>query len=176
MPADINNAFDVSIFFDDMATQEGSYLQPQKLQRLLFLSQAYYAVAFERKLMPAVFVADEMGPVEPNVYLAFSKGRPDIDAEIFLPNEVQSFLENIWQRFGEYSIDRLNEITNETPAYKVARERGDRAEILLSEMKKSFKKAEKSPGVDQVIKPKIMRTQSGRAVHVQSWVPRKVQK
>ncbi len=174
MPADINNAFDVSIFFDDMATQEGSYLQPQKLQRLLFLAQAYYVVAFNRKLMPAVFVADEMGPVEPNIYLAFSKGRPDIDAEIFLPYEVQAFLENIWQRFGDYSIDRLNEITNETTAYKTAKERGNRAEIKLSEMKKAFKKAEKSPGVDQVVKPKIMRTQSGRAVHVQSWTPRKV--
>lgn len=174
MPADINNAFDVSIFFDDMATQEGKYLQPQKLQRLLFLSQAYYAVAFNRKLMPAVFVADELGPMEPNIYLAFSKGRPDIDVDLFLPYEVQSFLESIWQRFGDYTVERLDEITNETSAYKKAFERGNRAEITLTEMKKAFKKAEKSPGVNQVVKPKIMRTQSGRAVHVQSWTPRKV--
>ena len=99
MPADLNNAFDVSIFFDDMALKEGSYLPPQKLHRLLFLSQAYYAVAYNRKLMPAIFIADELGPVEPNVYLAFSRGRPDIDADLFLPFEVQKFLESIWQRF-----------------------------------------------------------------------------
>ncbi|NQW01805.1 MAG: DUF4065 domain-containing protein [Rhodospirillales bacterium] len=174
MPADINNAFDVSIFFDDMATEQGTYLQPQKLQRLLYLAQAYYAVAFNRKLMPAVFVADELGPVEPNVFLAFSRGRPDIDADLFLPYEAQTFLENIWQRFGDYSIDRLDEITNESSAYKIAFARGNRAEIKLADMKKSFKRADKSPGVDQVVKPKIMRTQTGRAVHVQSWTPRKV--
>lgn len=174
MPADVNNAFDISIFFDDMAEQEGAYLQPQKLQRLLFLAQAYYAVAFNRKLMPAVFVADELGPVEPNIFLAFSKGRPDIDVELFLPYETQSFLESIWQRFGSYSVERLDEITNETSAYLKAKERGNRAEISLSEMKKSFKRAEKSPGVDQVVKPKIMRTQSGRPVNVKTWKPRKV--
>ena len=174
MPADVNNAFDVSIFFDDMAIQDGSYLQPQKLQRLLFLSQAYYAVAFNRKLMPAVFVADELGPVEPNVFLAFSKGRPDIDVELFLPYEAQNFLESIWQRFGSYSIERLNEITNETAAYKKAVGRGNRAEIPLSEMKKSFKQTNKSPSVENIVKPKIMRTQTGRAVQVQPWSPRKV--
>jgi len=100
MPADVNNALDVSIFFDDMSIKEGSYLQPQKLQKLLFLSQAYYVVAFDRKLMPAVFVADELGPVEPNIYIAFSRGRPEVDVELFLPNEAQKFLQNIWKRFG----------------------------------------------------------------------------
>jgi uncharacterized phage-associated protein len=174
MPADLNNAFDVSVFFDDMALKGEAYLQPQKLHRLLFLSQAYYAVAFDRKLMPAIFIADELGPVEPNVYLAFSKGRPDIDIDLFLPFEAQSFLENIWQRFGTFSVERLSKITNQTPAYKNARERGDRAEIPWIEMKNSFKKPEQAPSVDQLIKPKIMRTQSGRAVHVKSWTPRKV--
>ena len=41
-------------------------------------------------------------------------------------------------------------------------------------MKKSFKYAEETPGIDQVVKPKVMRTQSGRAVLVQSWAPRKL--
>ena len=174
MPADLNNAFDVSIFFDDTAIKEGIYLQPQKLHKLLFLSQAYYAVAFDRKLMPAIFIADELGPIEPNVYLAFSKGRPEIDVDLFLPFEVQSFLENIWQRFGTYSVERLGKITNETLAYKNARERGDRAEIPLIEMKFSFKNPGQVPSVDQLVKPKMMRTQSGRAVEVQTWTPRKV--
>ena len=174
MPADLNNAFDVSIFFDDMAFKEGTYLPPQKLQRLLFLSQAYYAVAFNRKLMPAIFIADELGPIEPNIYIAFSKGRPEIDADLFLPFEAQNFLESIWQRFGTYSVERLGKITNETLAYKNARERGNRAEIPLAEMKNSFKKLGQVPSIDQLVKPKMMRTQSGRAVHVQTWAPRKV--
>ena len=106
MPADVNNAFDVAFWFADTALNENEYLQPQKLQRLLFLSQSYYAIIQKgRKLMPAVFVADEIGPMEPNIYMAFSRGRPDIDAELFLPHEVEEFLSGIC---GGLVICRLN--------------------------------------------------------------------
>lgn len=172
MPADVKSAFDVAFWFADMALAENEYLQPQKLQRLLFLSQAYYTVAYKgRKLMPAVFVADELGPIEPNIYLAFSKGRPDVDVEIFLPYEVETFLSGIWRRFGHHSVERLNSMTNGTLAYKQARKRGDRAEIPLDTMQISFTRAESAPRVEQVVKPKIMRTQSGRPVVVKAWKP-----
>ena len=172
MPADVSNAFDVAFFFADTALAENEYLQPQKLQGLMFLAQAYYAVAFKgRKLMPAVFVADERGPVEPNVYMAFSKGRPDIDADLFLPHEVESFLDAIWRRFGHLSTDKIMSMSKETTAYKRAKKRGNRAEIDISDMRLSFARAEQTPGVETVVKPKIYRTQSGKPVQVRSWVP-----
>ncbi len=172
MPADVSNAFDVAFFFADTALNDNEYMQPQKLQCLLFLSQAYYAAAFDgRKLMPAVFVADERGPVEPNVYVAFSKGRPDIDADMFLPVEVESFIDAIWRRFGHLSTDRLVGMVKDTSAYKQTRTRGDRAEIPLDAMRLSVARAEKTPGVSQVVKPKIYRTQSGKPVTVKPWVP-----
>ena len=37
MPADVTNAFDIAFWFADTALNENEYLQPQKLQRLLFL-------------------------------------------------------------------------------------------------------------------------------------------
>jgi uncharacterized phage-associated protein len=171
MPADVNNAFDVAFFFADMALEENEYLQPQKLQRLLFMAQSYYGVAFNRKLMPAIFVADEMGPMEPNIYIAFSRGRPEVDVELFLPHETQVFLERVWRRFGHFTVDQLNDMAKETSAYKKALERGPRAEIKWQEMCESFKQADQTPGVDQVVKPKILRTQSGRPVEVKSWNP-----
>jgi len=172
MPAAVKTAFDVAFYFADMALKDNEYLQPQKLQRLLFISQAYYSVAFNgHKLMPAVFIADEMGPIEPNIYTAFSKGRPDVDADLFLPQEVQSFLDNIWRRFGHYSAERLTKMTKETTAYKHAIMRGYRAEIPLDAMRVSFVRAEQTPSVDRIVKPKVMRTQSGRAVTVKAWVP-----
>ena len=172
MPADVKTAFDVAFYFVDMALKDNEYLQPQKLQRLLFISQAYYSVAFNgHKLMPAVFVADEMGPIEPNIYTAFSKGRPDVDADLFLPQEVQTFLDNIWRRFGHYPAERLTKMTKETTAYKHAIKRGYRAEIPLDAIRVSFARAEQTPSVDRVVKPKVMRTQSGRAVTVKTWVP-----
>ncbi len=172
MPAEVNNAFDIAFFFADTALAENEYLQPQKLQGLLFLAQAYFAVAFKgRKLMPAVFVADERGPLEPNVYVAFSKGRPEVDADLFLPAEVESFLDAIWRRFGHMSTDKLTTMAKETSAYKKARGRGHRAAIPLDEMQLSFMRAEQTPGVSQVVKPKLYRTQSGKNVTVQRWTP-----
>ncbi len=172
MPADVKSAFDIAFWFADTALAENEYLQPQKLQRLLFITQAYYAVAYpKRKLMPAVFVADELGPLEPNVYVAFSKGQPDFDVELFLPHDVDSFLSSIWKRFGGYTMERLNEVTNETLAYKQARERADRSEITIEAMRLSFIRGETAPTVEQVVTPKVMRTQSGKQVIVKSWNP-----
>ena len=172
MPADVENAFDIAFWFADTALNENEYLQPQKLQRLLFIAQAYYTVAFNgRKLMPAVFIADEMGPIEPNIYVAFSKGRPEVDARLFLPHEVETFLDGIWRRFGHHSTERLNKMVKETSAYKQAYKRAPRAEIPLDDMRLSFARAEKTPGVAQVVKPKILRTQTGKPVTVKAWVP-----
>ncbi len=172
MPADVENAFDIAFWFADTALNENEYLQPQKLQRLLFIAQAYYTVAFNgRKLMPAVFIADEMGPIEPNIFAAFSKGRPEVDARLFLPNDVDTFLDGIWRRFGHHSTDRLNKMVKETTAYKQAFNIGNRAEINLDAMRLSFARAEQTPGVAQVVKPKVLRTQSGKAVAVKAWIP-----
>ncbi len=172
MPADVENAFDVAFWFADTALNENEYLQPQKLQRLLFIAQAYYAVAFNgRKLMPAVFVADEMGPIEPNIFTAFSKGRPDVDVRMFLPHDVENFLDGVWRRFGHHSTERLNKMVMKTTAYKQAFKTGNRAEISLDAMHLSFARAEQTPGVAQVVKPKVLRTQTGKAVTVKAWVP-----
>lgn len=171
----VKSAFDIAFWFADTALNENEYLQPQKLHRLMFLAQAYYAVAYEgRVLMPGFFVADDMGPLEPNIYAAYSKGRPDIDAELFLPEEVEGFLQNIWRRFGHFSADKLTRLTKETKAFKLAHKMGPGTEITVEAMRLSITRADETPGVDQVIKPKVLRTQTGKPVTVQSWKPRAV--
>jgi uncharacterized phage-associated protein len=172
--ADLDSAFDVAFWFSDTALHENEYLQPQKLQRLLFLAQAYYAVAYDgRALFPGQFVAEEMGPIEPNVYAAFSKGRPDIDVDLFLPHDVEAFLDSVWRRFGHHSVDRLNETTTQNAAYKAAMAKGRRSEITIAMMRKAFVRGDAAPGVDQVVKPKVYLTQHGKPVTVQSWKPEK---
>ena len=50
----------MAFWFCDRALNDNEYLQPGKLQSLLYLSQAYYATAYNgKKLVPAIFVADE---------------------------------------------------------------------------------------------------------------------
>jgi uncharacterized phage-associated protein len=173
MPAAVTSTFEVAFWFSDMALNCNEYLQPQKLQRLLFLSQAYYAVAFKgKKLMPAVFVADELGPIEPTVYHAFTKGRPDIDVNAFLPSDVEEFLKAIWRRFGNMQADRLARLATETLAYKRALRRGAKAEITIEEMCLAFAKTKDVPNLDQVMKPRVLRMQSGETVAVKSWKPK----
>lgn len=172
MRAAVDSTFDVVFWLADTALNSNEYLQPQKLQRLLFLCQAYYAVVYNgRKLMPAVFIADEMGPIEPNVYRALSRGRPDMDVDLFLDPDIEAFLDSIWRRFGHYSSERLTQMTKETMAYKQARREGLRSEITLQTMIHSFVRAQDTPSVDQVVKPKIMRSQTGKPVAVQAWNP-----
>lgn len=172
MPSVVKSAFDIAFWFADTALNENEYLQPQKLQRLLFLAQAYHLAAFDgKKLMPAVFVADEMGPMEPNVYAAFSNGRPDLDVDMFLPDEVENLLTGVWRKFGHLSIDRLNKVVKDTLAFKQARRRGPRAEIPTADMRRSFARRDETPSVGTVVKPRLLRTQSGRTVTVKTWAP-----
>ncbi len=172
MPAEVKSAFDIAFWFADAALEANEYLQPQKLQRLLFLSQGYYSVLHDgKKLMPAMFVADELGPTEPNIHASFSRGRPNIDVDMFLGPDVEAFLDSIWRRFGHFSMDRLNAITKGTSAYRQAFRRAPRSEIHLDEMRLSFARAEKTPGVKQVVKPKVLVTQHGKPVQVKAWNP-----
>ena len=65
----LNTVFDAAFRFIDLALNDNEYLQPQKLHRLLYLAQAYYGANYHgNMLMPAIFVAEEFGPVEPNLY------------------------------------------------------------------------------------------------------------
>ncbi|MBL4613564.1 MAG: hypothetical protein JKY27_01635 [Magnetovibrio sp.] len=174
----VNSTFDVAVWFADQALNENEYLQPQKMHRLLYLTQAFYAIAHDgTKLMPAVFVADEQGPIEPTVYHAFSRGRPDVDVELFLPNDVEMFLSSIWRRFGHLKVDQLAKLTTSNTAYTIALRKGKRTEITLDAMVAAFKSetVKKNPSVAKQFRAmdgqRIMRTQSGEPVKVKAWMP-----
>jgi len=84
---------------------------------------------------------------------------------------VEMFLDSIWRRFGHHSPDRLTRMSKETMAYKQAFSRGKRAEIPLESMRLSFSRAQEAPALDQVVRPKVLRSQEGKPVAVKSWVP-----
>ena len=130
--AAVDSAFDIAYWFIDRALNDNEYLQPQKMQRLMYLSQAYFAVAYRgRRLMPALFVADEFGPIEPNVFRACAIQRPAIEPKP-LPEAVSHFLDSIWRRFGPHSAEYLNRLVNAHPPYYDAIAKGPRTEITLS--------------------------------------------
>lgn len=182
------SSFDVAYWFIDRALDEDEYLQPQKLHRLMYLAQAYFAVAYNgRMLMPAVFVADEFGPIEPNVFRACAIQRPPIEA-VPLSDVVTHFLDGVWRRFGQHSAEHLSRQVNSHPPYGAALAAGAGSEIPLKAMaafygKKPAATTETSgasatasstsapPPVDQVLRPRVMRSQNGAPVSVQKWMP-----
>jgi len=172
MAAAVDTMYDVAAWFMDQALNDNEYLQPMKMHRLLFLSQAYFAIAYHgRKLAPSTFVADDMGPIEPHVFRAFEQGRPSFYLNTNLPGPVQTFLESIWRRFGSFSADKLAEITKKTPAFQKAIQKGPKTEIPLRDMVLSFKKSKEAPSVDKVMKPRMLKSHKGRPVQVSSWAP-----
>ncbi len=176
------SSFDVAYWFIDRALDDDEYLQPQKLHRLMYLAQAYFAVAYNgRMLMPAIFVADEFGPIEPNVFRACAIQRPAIEARA-LPELVTHFLEGVWRRFGQHSAEFLSRQMSGHPPYGAALAAGVGTEISLKAMAAFYGKkpapasqepaAAMAPPVDQVLRPRLMRSQDGSPVSVQKWMPR----
>lgn len=158
----VESTIDVALWFLNRASSEDSYIQAQKLQRLLYVAQGCYSQEnYGRKLMPATFVTHDMGPLEPNVYRVFEAGRPHIDY-LAPAAEVQDFLERIWRRFGIHPVERLNTLVLAQTAYLKALGGGIGEEILHDDIVESFKAPEQKD-------EEVIRTEDGR--RVTKWVP-----
>ncbi|MBI2236142.1 MAG: DUF4065 domain-containing protein [Magnetospirillum sp.] len=175
----VKSCLDVVFWFNDQALNDREYLQPQKLHRLLYLAQAYYAVAYHgRKLMPATFVTDAFGPVEPTVFHTFAYGRPHMIEPNKIPDPVAHFLDSIWRRFGQYTADQLTKKIVEHAPVALAMATGLGEEIGFAEMLKFYSSeaaARKgAPGVESVLRPRVLRSQGGKPVSVTHWAPKVV--
>lgn len=168
MPATAaNSTFDIALWFVERARSEDSYLQAQKLQRMLWLAQGQYAKTYHgRKLMPAVFVAQEVGPVEPNIFRAFELGRPHMPDAVLMP-EVEDFLIRLWGRFGHHETEHLNTVVRGHEVFRKALREGEGEEIPFAEIAKFFQRE-----MPRRRPQKVIRDAQGR--EWKKWVPRKV--
>ncbi len=189
--AAVDSCFDVAFWLLDRALDEGEYLQPQKMHRLMFLAQGYYASARHgEKLMPATFVHGPEGPVEPTVYRAMERGRPMVDTSP-LGEEVTHVLDSVWRQFGAKSVERLNSAISNHPPVLDARENGEGTKISYDAIVEFYHKALsrniKGAGAglakktgdalapSRVLRPKIMKSHTGKTVAVDPWTPRRVE-
>ncbi|GEO80148.1 Panacea domain-containing protein [Pararhodospirillum oryzae] len=191
-PPLVDSTFDVANWFLDRALNDGEYLQPQKLHRLMFLAQAYCAVAHNgRRLMPAVFIADAMGPLEPNVYRAFENERPWI-SEVKMSEAAKQVLDSIWRRFGVHSAEHLSRVVRRHPPFAEAwaseprsviteeamvafygQIRPDRPPVLRPDpTAEGVDHTVEAPALETVLRPRVMRSHKGRPVNVMPWVPK----
>lgn len=189
-PTAVASSFEVAFWFLDRAVSDGEYLQPQKLQRLMFLAQAYFGVLQGGvKLMPATFVATDDGPVEPTVFKAFARGKPAVDLAPIeeVPRHV---LDSVWRQFGAHSADHLGKLVKRHPPYMDALSAGTGAEITFESMVEFYSidglSRRKSgapagavtptgaPAAEKVLRPKVLRNHSGKPVSATRWMPKRV--
>ncbi len=156
----VASSFDVAEWFIRQSKHDRVPLSPLKLHRLMYLAQAAYAKRTAGEaLMPSMFVANELGPIEPNLYRAFEHGSPKVAVRD--PTEqVRTFLALIWHQYGEKPIDALNRLINQDPAYKQAEASGMGSEITLA-MMKSGGTPEEQPAAVRFVRGK----------RVQRWMP-----
>lgn len=170
------SVFDVVYRLYDLALNDNEYLQPQKLHRLLYLAQAYYGATFEgRWLMPAVFLAEEAGPLEPNVYAALENGRPDVALKP-IDDRCRHFLDSLWRQFGHHTAEHLTMLLKNQPPYLEAYDRAPGSVISYKSMVAYFREARSpaTPEPKKVLRPRVMRSHTGKPVSTSHWFPRKL--
>ncbi len=184
-PTAVESCFEVAFWFLDRALQDREYLQPQKLQRLMYLAQAYFGVLQgQAKLMPATFVAAEEGPIEPTVFKAFARGRPMIDLKP-VEEVPEHILDSVWRQFGAHSIEHLNKLIKRHPPYADTFAIAPGAEISFEAMlefygtqglgrRPSAVAANDAPAPGKILRPKVLRNHSGKPVSVNRWLPKRV--
>lgn len=157
------SALDVALWLTEQARKEDMYLQPQKLQRILYIAYGSYAAMHHgRKLMPATFIVDDTGPIEPNVYRLFEMGVPKTDRAP-LPAEVEHFLSNIWRKYCHHKTEYINDQIRSQGIYKEAIKRGVNEEIPHRIIARFFS------GLDQKKLEKTVVAPDGRKLA--KWLP-----
>ena len=186
----VDSCFEVAFWLLDRALDDGEYLQPQKMHRLMFLAQCYFASARHgAKLMPASFVIGPEGPIEPTVFRAMERGRPMVDTSP-LEEAVEHVLDSVWRQFGAKSVVRLNAAISKHPPVVHAQENGEGTEISFDEIVEFYLNAlsqnpakshgqlggnsSDAPSPDKVLRPKLMRSHTGKPVSVDRWTPKRV--
>lgn len=169
----VRSTLDVALWMLTRAESAGERLQPQKLQRMLYLAQAHYAGGVAGgKLMPATFLATELGPIEPNVYHLFENGPPRVPMAD--PRaEVEDFLMGLWDRYGRRDSQDLLESIAADGAFALAFKRGRNTEITVELMAAGYG-GERAPagGIRGGAKPDAepgVWTQTGK--RATKWIP-----
>lgn len=157
----VSSTFDVVHWFFECAKRDRVFVSPLKIQRLIYLAQAYFAGETSGgALMPAMFVVSEVGPLEPNLHRILEHGQPTVSVHA-IPEHVDEFLSGIWRSYGPRPIDALNRLVMQDPALKEAETGGVMSEISLTVMQRHYGAAEAT---------ETLRVVEGK--RVKAWTPK----
>ncbi len=158
----IASSLDAAVWLHDRGRRGDGHVQMQQLHCLLYMAQGTYAaVNYGRMLIPATFVAEDNGPIEPTVFHAFEDGRPPLSPRRLVP-PAENFLSSIWRKLGHHSTDHLVKRIREHRTYREALANESGTVIPLDFFADDFRE-HKPPGAKKV------KTPDGRAL--EKWIP-----
>lgn len=112
-----DSSFEVAGWFINRAQKDEWFLENEKIQNLLFLSQLHYALQHKMELlMPSLFIVNNEGFREPNIEQALRLNR-NVMIPSRIPAEVEQFLEKIWHIYGAMSLKQLSDIIKKHTNY-----------------------------------------------------------
>lgn len=165
----MSTTLNLCVWLHYRAGLDGDILQPMKLQRLLYLSQAIYAAKTGgRRLVPATFLATDRGPIEPNIYQLYEHGAPTVGAR--RPGEeLENFLEVIWRKYGHHNPDHLLRVISRDSAFYDTLQRFPSGEITIDAMATEYQKNTEGKRVE-------INNYSQDGKMLKNWKPRQVDK
>lgn len=128
-PPASRSTLDVAWWFQARCESAGETLSARRIHYLLYLTQAHYVAEHRgQKIMPATFLATEVGPVEPNIHQLFTGGRFVLEAND-PPRQVEDYLVEIWNRFGGKTLKQLEALVERDGAWRPVFRKGPLLEI-----------------------------------------------
>lgn len=102
-------------------------LTHKKLQKLCYYAQAWHLANYGRPLFPSDFEAWVHGPVAPDLYLIYGdwgwlpiSQQNNVATQLSNPN-ITSFLDTVFETYGHFSGDQLENITLQEDPWRDAR-------------------------------------------------------
>ena len=140
--------YDVANFFLKIVDRDsGSTITPLKLQKILYYAQGYYLANYDKPLFKEDFQAWAHGPANEGIYDKYKSCKyntipmPEEDLPL-MDDELNDFLNDIWQTFGIYDGKYLEEQTHKESPWIEARKGyapGEKChEIITKESMKRF--------------------------------------
>ena len=134
-----DSALDVAGWFYKRAKTEGLYLEHERLQHLLFLSQSHFALSNKNSmLMPSLFVCGRDGFFEPTIAKMIANGNNQFPETEF-NKQITLFLEAIWKKYSNLSLRDLSDLIKSHTSYDKYYISGKKNIVSLQDMITEFK-------------------------------------
>ncbi|MEM9541264.1 MAG: type II toxin-antitoxin system antitoxin SocA domain-containing protein [Cyanobacteria bacterium P01_E01_bin.42] len=111
-------AREVADYFLSIARESDRPINIYKLQKLTYYAQAWYLGLYELPLFEEDFQAWVHGPILPELFKIKRDWQPitQFSQKPNFPLDVQEFLEEVWQVYGEHNSEELERMTcSESP-------------------------------------------------------------